>query len=113
MNAPPRSPAQRRSRKATIASRVKVAQVLLGAEHGAPERVVAERGAVDELLGHRRRLVLVALDLLDDDAALAVELAGVDLRAPDEVGEQVDRLHRRLGAHGDVEGDEVVASCRR
>ena len=57
------------------------AQVVLGAEHGAPERVVAERGAVDDLLGDGRRLVLVALDLLDDDAALAVELRGVDLRA--------------------------------
>jgi hypothetical protein len=70
--------------------------------------VVAERRLVDELLGDHRRLVLVALDLLDDDAALAVELLGVDLRAADEVGEQVDRLERRLGAHGDVEGDEVV-----
>src|SRR6185295_19399072 len=56
------------------------AQVVLGAEDGAPERVVAERGAVDDLLGHGRRLVLVALDLLDDDAALAVELRGIDLR---------------------------------
>ena len=71
------------------------AQVLLGAEHGAPERVVAERRAVDQLLGDDRRLVLVALDLLDHDAALAVELLGVDLRAPDEVGQQVDRLADR------------------
>src|ERR671938_539189 len=75
----------------------------------APPRAPAERGAVDDLLGDRRRLVLVALDLLDDDAALAVELGRVDLRAPDEVGEQVDRVHRGLGADGDVEGDEVVA----
>ena len=84
------------------------AQVVLGAQHGAAQRVVAEVRAVDELLGHRGGLVLVALDLLDDDAALLVELGGIDLRAPDEVGEQVDRLHRRLGADGDVEGDEVV-----
>ena len=56
---------------------------------------------------------LVARDLLDDDAALAVELLGVELRAPDEVGQQVDRLQRRLGPGGDVEGDEVVATCRR
>ena len=60
--------------------------------------MVAERGAVDEVLGDGRRLVLVALDLLDDDAALAVELLGVELRAPDEVGQQVDRLQRALGA---------------
>jgi hypothetical protein len=70
--------------------------------------MVAERRAIDQLLGDRCRLVLVALDLLDDDAALLVELAGVDPRAPDEVGEQVHRLHRRLRADGDVEGDEVV-----
>ena len=83
-------------------------QVLLGAEHRAPERVVAERRLVDELLGDRRRLVLVALDLLDDDAALLVELVGVEVRAAGEVREQVDRLHRRLRADRDVEGDEVV-----
>ena len=83
-------------------------QVILGAQDGAAQRMVAEVRAVDELLGHRGGLVLVALDLLDDDAALLVELGGVDLRAPDEVGEQVDGLHGRLGAHGDVEGDEVV-----
>ena len=61
------------------------AQVLLRAEHGAPERVLAERGAVDQVLGDHRRLVEGAVDLLDHDAALAVELLGVDPRAPDEV----------------------------
>ena len=84
------------------------AQVLLGAEHRAPERVVAERGAVDQVLGDDRRLVVRARDLLDHDAALAVELLGVDLRAPDEVGQQVDRLADDLGPAGDVERDEVV-----
>ena len=49
-----------------------------------------------------------ARDLLDHDAALAVELAGVDLRAADEVGQQVDRLRHHLGAAGEVEGDDVV-----
>ena len=83
-------------------------QVLLGAEDGPPERVIAERGAVDQVLGDDRRLVVRARDLLDHDAALAVELLGVDLRAPDEVGQQVDRLGDDLGAAGDVEGDEVV-----
>src|SRR3954462_14778522 len=87
-------------------------QVLLGAQDGAPERMVAERGLVDDLLGHHRGLVLVALDLLDDHAALAVELARVDLGPAHEVGEEVDRLYRRLGAHRDVEGDEVVARVR-
>ena len=71
--------------------------------------MVAERGAVDQVLGDRRGLVVGAVDLLDHHAALAVELLGVDARAPDEVGQQVDRRGRALGAHGDVEGDEVVA----
>ena len=78
------------------------AQMLLGAEHGAPERMIAERRLVDEVLGDRRRLVLVALDLLDDDAALLVELVGVDARPAHEVGEQVERLHRHLRARGDL-----------
>ena len=108
MKAPPREPgpaavAEREDRVAR-----ERAQVLLGTEHRAAERMLAERGAIDELLGDRGRLVLVALDLLDDDAALLVELVGVDVRAPDEVGQQVGGLGRRLGAHGDVEGDEVM-----
>ena len=74
------------------------AQVLLRAEHRAPERVLAERGPVDQVLGDDGRLVVGARDLLDDDAALAVELLGVDLRAPDEVGQQVDRAPSHLGA---------------
>ena len=75
-----------------------VSQVLLGAEHGAAERVVAEGGAVDQVLGDHRRLVVGAGDLLDHDAALAVELLGVELRAADEVGQQVDRPRRRASA---------------
>ena len=63
---------------------------------------------VDQVLGQHRRLVVRARDLLDHDAALAVELGGVDLRAPDEVGQQVDRLGGHLGAAGDVERDQVV-----
>ena len=81
----------------------------VGAEHRAAERVVAERRLVDQVLGHHRRLVVGAGDLLDDDAALAVELVGVDPRPADEVGQQVGRLERALGARGDVERDQVVA----
>ena len=69
-------------------------QVLLGAQHGAPERMVAERRAVDQVLRDDRRLVVRARDLLDHDAALAVQLLLVDLGAADEVRQQVDRLAR-------------------
>jgi hypothetical protein len=75
MNAPPRAPAQRRSRKATIASREKLSRCSLGPEHGAPDGWSPNAGAVDELLATAGGLVLVAGDLLDDHAALLVELA--------------------------------------
>ena len=107
-NAPPRAPAHWRRRKARIASRENVRRCSSGPEHGAAERVVAEGGAVDQVLGHDGRLVVRARDLLDHDAALAVQLLLVDLRAPDEVRQQVDRLADDLGAARDVEGDEVV-----
>ena len=94
-NAPPRAPAQRRSRNATIASRVKLRRFSSGPSTGAPERVLAERGPVDQVLGDRRGLVVGAVDLLDHHAALAIELVGVEPRAPDEVGQQVDRLRAR------------------
>ena len=84
------------------------AQVLLRPQHGAPERVVAERRAIDQVLRDDVGLVVRARDLLDHDAALAVELLLVDLRAADEVRQQVDRLAHDLRAARDVEGDEVV-----
>ena len=96
--APPREPAQRRSRKATIPSRVKLRRFSAGPEHRAPERVVAEGGTVDQVLRDGRGLVVGAVDLLDHDAALAVELLGVEARAPDEVGQQVDRRPAALSA---------------
>jgi hypothetical protein len=86
-----------------------VADVLGRTQHGAPERVVTERRLVDQVLGHHRRLVVGARDLLDDDAALAVEFLGVDPGASDEVGEQVGGLAGALRARGDVKRDEIVA----
>ena len=89
------------------------AQVLLGAEHGAPERVVAERGPVDQVLGDDRRLVVGARDLLDHDAALAVELL---LRRSS--GRPTKSVSRSIASpttsarHGDVERDEVVRRVR-
>ena len=86
-----------------------VAQMLGGAEHRAAERVVTEHRLVDEMLGHHRRLILGAGDLLDDDATLAIELLAVEVGTGDEVGEQVGGLQPALRASGDVKGDEVVA----
>jgi hypothetical protein len=85
------------------------AQVLLGPEHGTSQRMVAHRRLVDQVLGQRRRLVVGAGDLLDHHASLAIELLGVDVRAPDEVGQEVGGLEGSLGPGRDVEGDEVVA----
>ena len=90
-------------------ARERVAQVLGGAQHRPAERMVTEHGLVDEVLGDRRRLVVVARDLLHDDAPLAVELLAVEVRSGHEVGEQVGRFGAALGPRGDVEGDEVVA----
>jgi NAD(P)-dependent dehydrogenase (short-subunit alcohol dehydrogenase family) len=71
--------------------------------------VLTEGGAVDQVLGHHRRLVKGAIDLLDDHPTLTVELLRVDPGAADEVAEQVDRRGSALGADCDVEGDEIVA----
>ena len=87
----------------------RVTQMLGGAKHGTPERVVAEHRAVDQMLGHHRRLVVGAGDLLNDDPALSLELLGIDARPRDEVGEQVGGLQQPLGAGRDVKRDEVVA----
>ena len=89
-----RRPPPRAERDDAVA-RERVADVLGGTEHGPAERVIAERRLVDQVLGDHRRLVVGARDLLDDDAALAVELLGVDPRASDEVGQQVGRLAAR------------------
>ena len=90
-------------------ARERVADVLGRPEDRAAERVVAECRLVDQVLGHHRRLVVGARDLLHDHAALAVELVAVDLRPADEVGEQVGRLERLVRPRGDVERDQVVA----
>ena len=84
-------------------------EVLGRPEDGATERMVAEHGLVDQVLGDRRGLVVVARDLLHDDAALLVELNRVERRAPDEVGQQVRGLDALGRPGGDVERDEVVA----
>ena len=89
-----------------------VADVLGGPEHRAAQRVIAERGLVDQVLGHHRGLVVGARDLLDDHAALAVELVGIDPRPTDEVGQQIGRLQCALRARGDVEGHQIVAGVR-
>src|SRR5947209_5404595 len=83
--------------------------MLLGPQDLATERMVAERRLIDQVLGDHRGLIVGPGDLLDDYAALALELLGVQTGPADEVREKVDRLGRRFGAGGDVEGDDVVA----
>jgi hypothetical protein len=84
------------------------AQVLLGTEHRAAERVLAVGGGVDQVVGDRGRHVVGPGDLLDHDPALAVELLAVDPRAADEVRQQVERGHDRLRPARDVERHDVV-----
>jgi len=105
---PRRRPAARAERDDAVA-RERIPDVLGGTEHGAPQRMIAERRFVDQVLCHHRRLIVGPCNLLDDDAALAVELFAVDPRASDEVGQQVGGLARALGARGDVKRDQVVA----
>ena len=107
-NAPPRAPAHWRRRKATIASRVNVRRCSSGPSTGRPSGWSPNAARSIRCSATTDGWSLRAGDLLDHDAALAVELLGVDLRAPDEVGQQVDRLAGHLGAAGDVERDEVV-----
>jgi len=71
--------------------------------------VIAEGSPVDQVLRRRPTAGHTRVDLLNHDASLAVELLGVQPRAPDEVREQVDRLGGALGADRDVEGHQVVA----
>ncbi len=83
--------------------------MLLGAEDRATERMVAEHRAVDEDVRQVCGLVVGAGDLLNHDAALLLQLVGVEPRPADEVGEEVDRLDDPVGPDDDEEGDDVVA----
>jgi hypothetical protein len=83
-------------------------EVLVWAEDRTPEGMVPVGGAAKQGAGHGRRLVVVASDLLDHHAALALELVRVDAGSPDVVGEQVGRLHDHLGPAVHVKGHHVV-----
>ncbi len=69
----------------------------------------AEGRTVDQVLRDDRGLVVGTVDLLDHNAALAIELRGVEPWTRDEVGQQVERFRGRLRTHGDVERDQVMA----
>ena len=66
------------------------------------------RGAIEQLVRDRRRLVVGARDLLDHDTALAIQLLGVEAGASDEIAQEVDRRHRGLRPARDVKGHEIV-----
>ena len=84
-------------------------EVLCRPEDGATQWMIAEHGLIDQVLGNGRGLVVVARDLLNDHAALLVELHRVQPGTPDEVSQQISGLEAPGRACGDVEGDEVVA----
>ena len=79
------------------------------AQHGPPERMIAEHGFIDQVLGHDRGLIVRAGDLLDHNPALAVHLLGIEPGLGDEIGQQVGGLEAALGPRGDVKGDQIVA----
>ncbi len=83
--------------------------VLGRAEHRPSQRMLTERGLVDQVFGHHGRLVVGPGDLLHHHAALAVQLVGVDPGPAHEVGQQVGGLQRPFGPGRDVKRDQVVA----
>ena len=107
-NAPPRPPAHWRVRKATIASRENVRRCSSGPSTGRPSgwspnaaRSIRCSATTDGWSLER------AISWITTPRSRSSSSASIFGR-PDEVGQQVDRLGRRLGAAGDVEGDEVV-----
>ena len=106
-NAPPREPAHWRERKATIASRVNVRRCSSGPSTGRPSgwspnaaRSIRCSATTDGWSLAR------AISWITTPRSRSS--SGIDLRAADEVGQEVDRVGRHLGAAGDVEGHQVV-----
>ena len=87
-----------------------VAQVLGGAEHRAAERVVAEHGLVDEVLGQRSAgwSSARAISWITTPRSRSSSSASSCGRATKSVSRSV-ASRRALGPGGDVEGDEIVA----
>ena len=63
----------------------------LVAEHRAAERLVGEGGRPELVEDDVGRRVARLAELLEDDLLLALEVAGVETRALDQVGDQLDR----------------------
>ena len=77
-----------------------------GAEHRPAERLVGQRGLLelveDQVVGRVERLA----DLLQDDAALALQLVGIEHRIAQDVGHHLDaERHVLLQDRGVVGGD--------
>lgn len=82
-----------------------VADVLAGAEDGAAERLVLEGGGVEVVEDDLLDLLLDLLGLAEDDVALALDGALLELGVLEDVGEDVDALgHVRVDGLGEVDG---------
>ena len=81
---------------------------LRGAEDGAAERVVGPESGGEELVDQLLGRVFDALDLLEDDHPLALELFLVEARGEHDVGEQVEGPGEVLAEHGRVEPGVLV-----
>lgn len=85
-----------------------VADVLAGAEDGAAQGLVLESGGVEVVEDDLLNLLLDLLGLAEDDVALALDGALLELGVLEDVGEDVDAL-RNVGVDGLGEVDGVLA----
>ena len=85
---------------------------LRAAQHGPPDRLSRKRGLLemveDDVVGR----VLGLAELLQDHAALALELLRIEGRALQDVGEQVDRERHIVLQHLDVIGGLLASGMR-
>ena len=85
-----------------------VAQHLVRADPPALDPVLGERDRDHALERERRRVVELAVRLLDDDLGLALELAGVEERIGDRVGHDLEGAVEALGRHDEEVVGRVV-----
>ena len=85
-----------------------IAQDLVGSDPPALDPVLREGGREHPLQRQRRRVVELAVRLLDHDLRFALELLGVEERVGDRVGHDLEGSREPLGRHDEVVVGRVV-----